>query len=158
LNIRSIRIPLFALAVFACGDVLSAQFAQLVGRWRPSTQSLQPRGTMDGLFVVSADGATENHVITRGVYSDQSPGDLSGRSVLYGQIVVRGDKFIITPDSLVTHDLFYGPTHRHVQREFTGWPRDSTRYAIEGDQLVLEYYTYPADAPVLTRRVLSRVN
>ena len=155
---RLVRILLLTVVGLACGEVTSAEFAHLVGRWRNPTESLRPRGSMDGLFIVSADGATENHVVTRGVYSDQSLGDLSSRSVLYGHIGIRGDKFIVTPDSLVTHDAFYGPTHRHVQRDFTGWPRDSTRYTIKGDRLFLEYYTYPADAPVLTQRVLFRDN
>jgi len=53
-------------------------------------------------------------------------------------------------------DIFYGPTHRHVQRDFSGWPRDSTQYQIRANELHLEYYSYPADAPVLTRRVLYR--
>jgi hypothetical protein len=111
---------------------------------------------MDGLFVVTASGATENHVISRGLYG-QSANELSMESVLYGHIAISGDKFLITPDSLVTHDVFYGPSHREVQRDFTGWPRDSTRFAILANALELEFYTYPADAPVLTRQVLYRV-
>ncbi len=53
--------------------------------------------------------------------------------------------------------LVYGPTHREVQHDFSGWPRDSTRYEIHANVLVLEFYTYPADAPVLTRQTLTRV-
>jgi hypothetical protein len=47
--------------------------------------------------------------------------------------------------------------HRSVQRGFPGWTRDSTRFAIQGDNLVLEYYSYPADAPVLTEQTYTRL-
>ena len=148
---------LLAVGILACaGDSVSPELGQLVGNWRPPTVQLQPQGTMDGLFVVMANGATENHVISRGLYG-QSADELSMESVLHGHIGISGDKFLITPDSLVTHDVFYGPSHREVQRDFSAWPRDSTRFAIQANVLQLEFYSYHADAPVLTRQVLYRV-
>jgi hypothetical protein len=57
-------------------------------------------------------------------------------------------------DRLSVVDVFYGPSNRSVRRDFTGWPLDSVRYAVRGDELHLEFYTYPADAPELTRQVL----
>jgi hypothetical protein len=144
--------------VLACSsDPLTSALGGLVGRWRPQTQALQPRGSMEGLFIVTDHGQTENRVITRGVYPDQGANDLSSHQVLYGRIGTGTDKFVIHPDSLVTQDLFYGPTHRDVQRDFSGWHRDSTSYDIRGNELHLEYYTYPADEPVLTRQILYRV-
>ena len=154
------RLPFLLLipaAVLGCAeDVVSPELGALVGIWSPPTQQLQPQGTMEGLFIVRADGVAEQHVIARGLYG-QSADEISLRSILYGHIGVNGSKFLISPDSLVTHDAFYGPTHRDVQRDFRGWPRDSTRYAIHANVLVLEFYTYPADAPVLTRQTLTRV-
>jgi hypothetical protein len=129
----------------------------LVGQWRAPAEQLKPQGTMDVLFIVSPESETQNHVINRRLYPNQASGDLSSHQVLYGHIGVSGDKFAIHPDSLVTTDIFYGPTYHNVQRDFSGWPRDSTRYQIRGNELHLEYYSYPADAPVLTRRVLYRV-
>ncbi len=157
---KAIPLPaaLVAAALVACSaDPVSPGLSQLVGHWRAPSQPLQPQGTMDGLFIVRADATTEDHVMTRGVYSNQAPDDPSAHEVLYGHIGVREDKFVIHPDSLVTTDLFYGPTYRHVQRDFSGWPQDSSQYQIRGNELQLEYYRYPADAPVLTRRVLYRV-
>lgn len=112
---------------------------------------------MEGRFVVTPLGRAENHTITRGLYQGQASDELSSEQVLYGRIAVGTDRFIIYPDSLVTRDLFYGPTYRSVQRDFSGVPHDSTSYAIRGNELHLEYYSYPADAPVLTQRVLYRV-
>jgi len=147
-----------AAALIACSsDPVSPGLTHLIGHWRPPTQPLQPQGTMDGLFIVRADAGIEDHVITRGLYPNQASDDLSAHEVLYGHIGIGEDKFVIHTDSLVTTDVFYGPTYRHVQRDFSGWPRDSTRYQILANELHLEYYSYPADAPVLTRRVLYRV-
>lgn len=70
---------------------------------------------------------------------------------------IRDGYFAIQPDSVVTCDLFYGPSHRSVKRDFTGGPADSTWFEVRGDELLLEFYTYPADAPVLIQQVLSRV-
>jgi len=157
MKLLSLLTTLITAALSACSsNALGPGLGELVGHWRPLTQSLQPRGTMDGLFIVGTDGATEDHVITRGVYPNQASGELSTHEVLYGRIGVNRDKFVIYPDSLVTTDVFYGPTYRHVQRDFSARSHDSTQYQIRGDQLHLAYYSYPADAPVLTERVLYR--
>lgn len=145
-------------AVLACGDATGAAgLDPLIGTWQAPTAPLQPRGSLDRILVITADARSESHVIDRGLYEGQAPGDLAMESVLYGRIVVRGSYFLVHPDSQVTHDLFYGPMHRSVQRDFSGWPRDSTHFAIQGDNLVLEYYSYPADAPVLTEQTYARV-
>ena len=149
---------LVGATMFGCGsDPLSLETSGLVGAWRSQIQVLQPQGSMEGLFVVTVRGRAEDHTITRGLYQGQSPDDLSSEQVLYGRIEVGTNKFIIYPDSLVTRDLFYGPSYRSVQRDFTGTSGDSTSYVIRGNELQLEYYSYPADAPVLTQRVLYRV-
>jgi hypothetical protein len=129
----------------------------LVGQWRAPTEPLQPRGSLDWILVIAADGRSESHAIERGLYDGQAPDALAAEIVLYGRILIRGSYFTVLPDSEVTHDLFYGPGHRSVQRDFSGWPRDSTRFDIRGNELDLEFYTYPADAPVLTQRTFARV-
>ena len=149
---------LVAATLIGCSsDAVSPELTQLVGHWRSPTQALQPQGTMEGLFIVGIDAEIEDHVFTRGLYPNQASDELSAHQVLYGRIGVSEDKFVIHPDSLVTTDVFYGPTYRHVQRDFGGWPRDSTGYQILANELHLEYYSYPADAPVLTQRVLYRI-
>ena len=130
--------------VLACADATGApDLDPLIGTWQAPTEPLQPRGSLDRTLVITADGRSESHVIDRGLYEGQAPGDLAMESVVYGRIVVRGSYFLVDPDSQVTHDLFYGPMHRSVQRDFSGWPRDSTHFAIQGDDLALEYHSYP---------------
>jgi hypothetical protein len=143
--------------VLGCGDAVAPGLAPLVGEWRSSLEPLQPQGSMEKRFVVWANGRSENWTTTRGLYG-QGAGDLSAEVVLYGRITVRGDKFVIHPDSEVTRDVFYGPSYRAVRTDFSAWPSDSTRFEIRDDALHLEYYSYPADAPVLTQRVLYRVS
>jgi hypothetical protein len=129
----------------------------LVGRWQAPTETLEPKGLLERLFVVTAEGRSETRTTTRGLYTGQEADAVSAEVVLYGRVRVRDGYFAIQPDSVVTRDRFYGPSHRSVKREFTGWPADSTRFEVRGDELQLEFYTYPADAPVLIHQVLSRV-
>jgi hypothetical protein len=155
---RAALSSLFVLGVLGCDDsALAPEAEALIGRWRAEVEPLQPQGSMERMFIVTSHGRSENHTVTRGLYADRPSDALSADVVLYGRIVVRGNYFHIQPDSLVTHDTFYGPSHRSLQRDFSGWPRDSTRFTLNGEELSLEFYTYPADAPVLTRQVLSRV-
>lgn len=149
---------LLSATLLGCGsDPLRVEPDGLIGTWRSQMQALQPQGAMEGLLIVTARGRVENHTITRGVYQGQGPNELSSEQVLYGRIAIGVDKFVIYPDSLVTRDLFYGPTYRSVQRDFSGSPSDTSGYAVRGNELHLEYFSYPADAPVLTQRVLYRV-
>jgi hypothetical protein len=146
------------LALLGCdAPALAPDAEALVGRWRAPTEALAPKGSLDRLFVVTAEGHSETRTTSRGLYAGQEADALSAEVVLYGHIRARDGYFAIQPDSEVTRDLFYGPSHRAVNRECSGWPADSTRFELRGDELLLEFYTYPADAPVLTQRVLSRV-
>ena len=121
------------------------------------TEALVPKES-ERLFVVTAEGRSETRTTLRGLYEDQVADALSAEVVLYGRVRARDGYFAIQPHSEVTRDLFYGPSHRAVNREFSGWPADSTHFELRGDELLLlESHTYPADAPVLTRQVLSRV-
>src|SRR5205814_479241 len=128
----------------------------LVGRWRSEPEALSPNGSMDRVFIVLGDRHTVQQVTSRGLLPGQMPDQVSAQVALFGRIAVRGDQFVIHPDSEVTHDVFYGPSNRSVRRDFRGWPLDSVRYAVQGEELRLEFYTYPADAPELTRQVFHR--
>jgi hypothetical protein len=145
-------------ALLGCGDATVApELEPLTGTWQAPTEALQPRGTLDRVLVITADGRSETHVVSRGLYEGQASGDLALESVLYARIVIRGSYLLVHPDSLVTRDLFYGPENRSVQRESAGWPRDSTRFGVRGSNLVLEYSAYPADVPGLLQQTYTRV-
>jgi hypothetical protein len=128
----------------------------LVGSWRSAVWRLQPQGTWQRWFLVTTDSRVQQGFVDWGLYLGQDPTAISARSVLYGRIAIRGDAYVIHPDSEVTEDTFYGPNSRSVQRNFSGWPEDSVRFAIAGGTLFRQYYSYPADAPVITRDTLYR--
>ena len=146
------------LALLGCDEpALAPEAEPLVGRWRAPTETFEPKGSLERLFVVTAEGRSETWTTSRGLYAGQAADALSSEIILYGRVRVREGYFAIQPDSEVTRDLFYGPSHRSVKHEFTGWSADSTRFEVRGDELLLEFYTYPADAPVRIQQVLSRV-
>ncbi len=126
----------------------------LVGTWRSPVWALQPLGTWQRSFAVTPDGRVQQGYVSWGGYLGQPGTAISVRSVLYGRIAVLGDGYVIHPDSEVTEDVFYGPDNHSVQTDFTGWPRDTVRFAVADGVLYRRYLTYPADAPVITRDTL----
>jgi hypothetical protein len=156
---RSLLVALAATApVAGCGDgPVAATPAALVGSWRSRVEAIQPQGSWQRTLVVHPDMRVESRGVTYGLYPGDAPGAVSASSALYGRLGATGTRFLIQPDSLVTEDRFHGPDYHHVQRDFTGLPSDSTAFEIRGGVLTLTYYSYPADAPVVTRSVYYRV-
>jgi len=136
------------------------QGGALVGVWQTAREPMQPQGSMQGTWTVGADGRIEQRTVMYGVYSGEGPSDVSADIRQFGRIGASVTAFVVRLDSTVTHDAFYGPNHRDVQRyplDVVSAPRDSTHYEIVGDALQLTYYSYPADAPVLTHGTMTRV-
>ena len=151
-----------ALVVACVADAPLApeQGGALVGVWTTALEPLQPQGSMQGTWTIDADGRIEQSIVMRGVYPREGPNDVSSFVLQYGRIGASATAFVVHLDSTITHDEFYGPNHRDVQR-YTSTrqpsPMDSTHFVIVGDALQLTYYSYPADAPVLTHAEMRRV-
>jgi hypothetical protein len=151
-----------ALAACSADDAVLApeQGGVLVGVWQTAREPLQPQGSMQGTWGIGADGRIEQRIVMYGVYPGDGPNDVSAETRQFGRIGASATAFVVRTDSIVTHDAFYGPNHREVQRHPIAGvvaPRDSTHYEIVGDELRLTYYSYPADAPVLTHSTMLRV-
>jgi hypothetical protein len=151
-----------ACASCAADDAVLApeQGGALVGVWQTAREPLQPRGSMQGTWAIGNDGRVEQRIVMYGVYPRDGANDVSAETRQFGRIGASATAFVVHLDSAVTHDEFYGPTHRDVRRyPIAGAvaPRDSTLYRIVGDELRLTYYSYPADAPVLTHSTMVRV-
>ena len=129
----------------------------LVGSWQARDEPISPSGTWRRSLVVHRDMRVESRGVTYGLYPGDAPTTVSASSTLYGSLGATGRKYVVHPDSLVTEDSFGGSRQRVVQRDFTWWANDSVEYTIRGDRLELSYYTYPAEAPVLTHDVMHRV-
>jgi hypothetical protein len=152
------------IAVAACASDTSLLAPErggvLVGTWQTARSPQQPQGSMQGTWTVGADGRIEQRTVLYGVYEGEGPNDVSADIRQFGRIGASATAFVVRLDSTVTHDAFYGPNHRDVQRyplDVASAPRDSTHYEIVGDALQLTYYSYPADAPVLTHGTMTRV-
>ena len=151
-----------ALVVACTADTLLApeQGGALVGVWATVREPLQPQGSMQGTWTIAADGRVEQRTVMYGVYPGDGVNDVSAEFRAYGRLGASATAFVVHADSAVTHDEFYGPNHRDVQRYTTDRqpsPMDSTHYQIVADALLLTYYSYPADAPVLTHAIMRRV-
>jgi hypothetical protein len=148
-------------AATACGDGTPFEVAggrrALVGSWQSRAEPISPSGTWRRSLVVYRDLRVESRGVTYGLYPGDGPTTVSASSTLYGSLGATDRKYIVRPDSLVTEDSFGGSLRRTVQRDFTWWAADSVEYTVRGDRLEIGYYTYPADAPVLTHDVLYRV-
>jgi hypothetical protein len=147
-------------AAASCDGVLLIRVGQpagLIGVWCTRVQPVSPTGTWQRTLVVRRDDRVERREVSYGLYPGDAPSKISASSTLYGSLGATGTKYVIHPDSLVSEDTFGGTFRRTVQRDFSGWRRDSVTYSIRGDRLELGYYTYPADAPVFTREVMYRV-
>ena len=129
----------------------------LVGTWRARPEAISPAGTWQRSLVVHGDMRVESRGVTYGLYPGDAPGTVSASSTLYGSLGASDRSYIVHPDSLVTEDRFGGSLQRIVQRDFSWLPNDSVSYVVRQDRLEISYYTYPADAPVLTHDVLYRV-
>jgi hypothetical protein len=92
------------------------------------------------------------------LYPGQRASDLSAYSRTVGTFAVAGDRLSFDPDSLVSWDRFYGAASPEtVQSPYPyGGLYDDARFRLAPWVLTLDYTTYPADAPVPTRRTFRR--
>jgi hypothetical protein len=147
----------FAAACTSDGPLVSDDVRGLVGEWASARETIGPGGTWERTLVVRPDGRVVHRGVSYGLYPGQRATDVSAETELHGRLGASASAFVVHTDSIVTRDRFFGPDARTVQREFPApAAADSTRYAVHGDELELTYYSYPADAPVLTREVLTR--
>lgn len=145
-----------ALAACASGDPLAPGLdGRLVGTWATSPEPLAPQGSWQRTFTASADGRVAWRGVSYGLYPGQGSDDVSAEVTLYGRLDGLAGAFVVRPDSVVTSDRFYGPSHREVQRDFAPG-RDTTRYTLAGDVLVLRYGTRTIEGIVPTTETLRR--
>ena len=152
---------LFAVAT-ACSDTSAPVFsgpADLVGEWVTAPMDLSPNGWYDIRMTYGYDGSYVFEARDYGIYPGQARDFLSAYTRLEGSYRVDGDSIFRSARRQTTWDSFYGLTSAPVVRDiapndhFINW---SSKYTIVGSRLILDYYSYPADAPVATRMVLNK--
>ena len=165
MNRRSLPLALsgvlFAL-VAGCRDTTAPGFsapADLVGEWATAPMDLSPNGWYEIRMTYGSDGAYTFEARDYGIYPGQARDFLSAYSRLEGSYRVEGDSIHRMARRETTWDSFYGLSSAPVVRDiapndyFINW---SSKYMIVGSRLILDYYSYPADAPVATRMVLNK--
>lgn len=151
---------LATIAVFAsCSSSLDSLTASdIVGQWTAAREEASPTGSYSRQLTFSNDGHFVLEFRSYGVYQGQQADDLSSYSRTAGTFTVAGDRLSFDPESLTTWDAFYGASSPETVR--TPYPYasfyDDARYRVEGNTLTLDYTSYPADAPEVTRQLFQR--
>jgi hypothetical protein len=129
---------------------------ELTGSWQTPRQTLSPSGSYQTTLTFAADGGVTYEVRNYGLYPGQRADDLASYSRTYSRYETAGDTVILHPARVVTWDKFYGAqSPERVEEIHDGSVRWNV--VVYGDQLMVNYTTYPADAPVLTTVVYRRV-
>lgn len=153
-------VVILALLSLACRTGTEPANNVLLGRWVTLQEGLNPQGSAQWALTFAANGRFASEVRTVGVYPGQSSTDVSSYSRVLGTYSLASDKLTVVPDSLIEWDRFYGPdatpTITSPIPNFRLY--DDAHFSIAASLLILQYTTYPADAPVSTTRHFTRAN
>jgi hypothetical protein len=92
-----------------------------------------------------------------GIYPGNSPGTLSAYTDLSGTYQIDGDKLVLTANRVATWDSFYGSQSPERVEQVNTVVFDQARFRIVAGILIIDYITYPADAPVPTTQSFTRL-
>lgn len=163
----------FALLALGCTSptevLLPPEAQQLVGTWQSVRENLNVVGTggvvlQTGSWQVTltfgANGDAVRDTRNYGLYQGQKPSDLSAYTTSTGTFRVEGDSLRTQLTRSVWWDGFYGANSpEHVETLPPPPPgRDAVKFRIEGNSLIMDYLSYPADAPVPTTAIFARAN
>ncbi|MDP9204866.1 MAG: hypothetical protein M3P12_05310 [Gemmatimonadota bacterium] len=153
-RISSVLCLALVAGVVSCRNAAGPD-ATLVGGW-VVRESTSPSGYYETHLTFAADGTFTDAIRSFGSYPSQSPGDLSSYSILSGTYRVQADQLAIEVNRIVLWDRFYGANSLETVRNVNTTIFDQSRFRIVGSILTLDYITYPAEAPVPTKKVLLR--
>jgi hypothetical protein len=152
----SVRCLAVAIMVAACSGSTSPNSNSLVGLWRAPAESLHPTGSMTRMVSFSESGSFTSIVNSYGIYGG-SPGKLAAYIRMTGSYKIDSERLTVTVTRIATWDSFYGETSPETVQQVNTSAFDNAKFVIVGDQLVIDYVTYPADAPVPTSQSYFRV-
>lgn len=131
--------------------------SQIVGAWMAPRETLHPNGSMTRYLGFSESGTFQYSAESYGVYPGQSAGTLSAYTRISGTYQIDGDRLTMTGNRTATWDSFYGANSPEtVQNVNTEMFKDA-RFRIALSTLILDFTTYPADAPVPTTQSYNRL-
>lgn len=149
-NIHRISALLLVLLLSACAEILDSD--SLVGEWVYRMESERgPWNTHEIRLELRADGSYTWRTIGHAEWG--RPGDhLLGDTRAHGEYEVQGDSLFLSARRLESWDYLTGT----YEADLTGQPPARYRTRVSSSRLVLEYVSYPLDAPEETRMVLRR--
>lgn len=131
----------------ACSDSTAANHSPIVspivGSWT-IREDLHPTGYLNRVLDFSADGTFSFSNTSYGVYGGSS---LSGYTKMSGTYEIDGDRLAMTVTRTAVWDSFYGQSSAERVDETRHSVFDQARFRVVGPVLILDYISYPADAP-----------
>ena len=128
----------------------------LVGKWK-ETIDAQPQGLLIYDLTLNNNAIISLKISHFGVYFGESDQDLSAWSEFSGSFEQEDPNFLILKSQRYTWwDGFYDMVNPIIEESNTLVFENCT-YKIKNNVLELTYTTYPADAPIETKKELVRV-
>jgi len=127
---------------------------KLVGKWSYTTEA-SPQGIFVYELTINDNFSFLSKINSFGIYSGQNNQDLSGWSEFSGSLEEGENTLIFSAENYMWWDSFYDMTP--VSEESNQTLFDDCTYKVTSNSLELTYITYPADAPVKTKRKYIRV-
>ena len=149
--LRPVPALLVLLLLAACSDGTGPR--ALEGRWvqRHESNAVPPDWSRTELrFTFDGDGGYRWESITHASWGRPSD-DLLGHAVTLGRYEVVDDSLFLTATRTEVWDYLTGSWE-----DDHGGPAGRFRFSISGRRLILDYVSYPLDAPEETRTVYRR--
>jgi hypothetical protein len=147
----------FVVVALACSETTKPVSSPIIGGWMSPRENLQPRGSFFRYLGFSESGKFTYVINSYGVYEGESPGAQSAYTNISGTYQVDGDRLVLTANRVANWDAFYGANSRERVEQVNMIVLDEARFRIVNGKLIIDYVTYPADAPVPTTQVFTRL-
>jgi hypothetical protein len=154
---RTILAIAVGLSAIGCTSSTELTPHPLVGTWTSEVIPLNPSGTMQSSYTFSANGDVVSVMRSFGVYDSRAPREVSGFAYMVGSYRIEGTSIVFDFDRQVSWDRFYGgDSPPYVEKVSSARRKSEMKFSIEGNRVTFEYFSYPFDAPVLTRMSYTR--
>lgn len=127
---------------------------EIYGVWI-DTVAAQPQGYYVHQLVIQPNGSFLSGTRTFGIYSGQGKNELSGYFEQYGNYVLSKQNIYFVAKQSVSWDSFTNQPPLTSVKDVVIF--ESCTYRIYRETLELTYITYPADAPVITKRSYTKI-
>ena len=127
---------------------------KIYGVWI-DTVAAQPQGYYVHQLVLQSNGSFISGTRTFGICSGQGKNELSGYFEQYGNYVLSKQNIYFVAKQTVSWDSFTNQPPLTLVKDVVIF--ESCTYRIYGETLELTYITYPADAPVITKRSYTKI-